>query len=221
MPDRDRPDRDTPGHDIPDSDTRGRDTPGGDNDAEQSMPRRLLENDPQALAKVVRLISLTIASPRFWSLRREWPDLIQEVLARVVESLRRERFDASRDFRAYVQGIARFACLYTLRRGRAVRIAGEVPWEVAGAEPGPERIAIDAQLARRVMELATEECRDLFLRYYFESQSHEEIAAALGIPVGTVKSRLFRCLERVHQAVGGADSPGANAPQAERKQPVR
>src|SRR5262245_5585628 len=115
-----------------------RTVPDRESYADQSMPRRLLENDPEALAQVVRLISLTIASPRFWSLRPEWPDLIQEVLSRVVESLRRERFDASRDFRAYVQGIARFACLYTLRRGRAGRIAGDVAWEVAGAEPGPE-----------------------------------------------------------------------------------
>ncbi|MCI0657541.1 MAG: hypothetical protein L0170_10790, partial [Acidobacteria bacterium] len=82
--------------------------------SEHSVARRLLENDPEALGLVIRWISTALASPRFWLLRHEWPDLVQEVLSRVVESLRRERFDDSRDLRVYVQGIARFACLQAL-----------------------------------------------------------------------------------------------------------
>jgi RNA polymerase sigma-70 factor, ECF subfamily len=166
-----------------------------------SLPRRLLENDREALGVVIRLISMTIASPRFWSLRPEWSDLVQEALAGVVESLRRERFDPARDFPSYVQGIARFACLYALRRKMASKSSGEPRPNLGAVEAGPEKIVIDAQLARRALDLATPECRDLFVRYYFDSQSHEQIAAALDIAIGTVKSRLFRCLERVQRAM--------------------
>src|SRR2546425_10222495 len=82
----------------------------------ESLIGRFLENDPEALQQVLRWISTALTSPRFWSLRGEWPDLMQEVLARVVESLRLNRFDPARDFRSYVQGIARFTCLQVLGR---------------------------------------------------------------------------------------------------------
>src|SRR5262249_47410454 len=64
-----------------------------------SLAGRLLADDPVALGQVIRWISLTLTSPKFWVLRRDWPDLVQEVLTRVVETLRLERFDASRNFR--------------------------------------------------------------------------------------------------------------------------
>src|SRR5437870_12130812 len=91
----------------------------------ESLIGRFLENDPEALGQVIRWISTALTSPRFWSLRGEWPDLVQEVLARVVESLRLERFDASRDLRVYVQGIARYASLQALSR----------QWQPTASEP--------------------------------------------------------------------------------------
>ncbi len=181
--------------------------------SEHSVARRLLENDPEALGLVIRWISTALASPRFWLLRHEWPDLVQEVLSRVVESLRRERFDDSRDLRVYVQGIARFACLQAL--GKQLESAGRgIPAEAAETgSPDPVRRLIDFQLVRRVLDLASEDCRELFRLYYFDAQSYEEIAASMEIPVGTVKSRLFRCLESAHQALGLEGFRNRNAPR--------
>ena len=168
--------------------------------AENSVARRLMENDPEALGLVIRWISTALASPRFWLLRGEWPDLLQDVLARVVESLRSERFDASRDLRVYVQGIARFACLQALGdRSEPVNRANPGDLPETGL-PDPVKRLIDLQLVRRVLDLASEDCRELFRSYYFDGLSYEEIAVSLGIPVGTVKSRLFRCLESASQA---------------------
>jgi len=168
---------------------------------EDTLARRLLADDPEALGQVIRWISTTLTSPRFWSLRREWPDLVQEVLTRVVESLRLERFDASRDFRVYVQGIARFVGLQTLSRRTPVPFSGNPSaWPGAVART-PESRLIDRQLARRILDFSSEPCRELFRLHFFEARSHEEIAAILDIPVGTVKSRLFRCLESAHHEV--------------------
>ncbi len=171
-----------------------------------SLACRLLADDPEALGQVIRWISLTLTSPKFWVLRREWPDLVQEVLTRVVETLRLERFDASRDFRVYVQGIARFVGLQTLSRrpqGESSDDPGALP---DGAADNPEAHAIDRQLARRILDLCSEECREMFRLHFFEVRSHQEIAAILGIPVGTVKSRLFRCLEAAHHDISRASA---------------
>ncbi len=79
--------------------------PGG------SLERLLLEGDPDALAQVVRWIAEVLAAAWFRRLRGDCPDLHQEVLARVVASLRLGRCEAGRDFRTYGQAVARYAAL--------------------------------------------------------------------------------------------------------------
>jgi RNA polymerase sigma factor (sigma-70 family) len=162
---------------------------------------RLLADDPEVLGHVIRWISLTLTSPRFWSLRREWPDVVQEVLTRLVESLRGERFDAARDLRVYVQGIARIVGLQRLSRRPEPGSSDDPGALAADAADNPEAQAIDRQLARRILDLSSKECRELFRLHFFEARSHQEIAAILDVPVGTVKSRLFRCLEAAHQEI--------------------
>ena len=181
--------------------------------AEHSIARRLLDNDPEALGQVIRWISTALASHRFWLLRSEWPDLVQEVLARIIQSLRSGRFDDSRDLRVYVQGIARFCCLQALGTRKESVISanpGELPDR---GSPDPVKRLIRLQLVRRVLDLASEDCRELFRLYYFDGQSYEEISAGTGLPVGTVKSRLFRCLEGAYQALATSGLRNRNAPR--------
>lgn len=170
-----------------------------------SLEARLVRDDPEAVGEVSRWIAEVVASPRFWLLRSEWPDLHQESLLRVLESLQRERFDPSRDFRAYVKGVARF----TVRRARTLKLRFLRPNPHPGS-PGPaaprtaEERVISSQLVRRAMETASEECRDLIRLYFLEEKGYAEIAQARGLPVGTVKSRLFRCLDRVQRLLAGS-----------------
>ena len=172
---------------------------------ENSLARRFLESEPEALGQVIRWISAGLTVPRFWILRREWPDLMQEVLARTLESLRHERFNPSRDFRVYVQGIARIVCLQALGE-QATALKREVAADRAdGGAVDPTARVIRRQLVRRVLELASEECRELFRLYYLEGRDYGEIAVAAGIPIGTVKSRLFRCLESAHHALASSE----------------
>lgn len=175
--------------------------------AEQSIARRLLDEDPDALGEVMRWTSAILTAPKFWALREERPDLLQEVLARVLQSLRQGRFDGSCDLRVYVQGIARFVSLKALgRRRRALRME-EPESQEAFSGPSHESRFIQRQLARRVLDLASRECRELMYLYFFEDRSYEEIAARLEVPSGTVKSRLFRCLQSVHQLLSRRGAP--------------
>jgi len=177
----------------------GRDTTAG----------RLLEGDRETVSEAVRWISRVLASPGFWALRREWPDLVQEVLGRVIASLRSGRFDPSRDFRTYVQGVARFTAFTTLTRRPPEVPADDDGPETAGPEgPGgstADRIEAD-QLARYVLDRASDDCRALLVAYFMEQRNYAEIAEENGQPVGTVKSRLFRCLDAARVAIGGRGS---------------
>ena len=76
-----------------------------------SVEGRFLRGEPEAVGLVFRWISRVLTLPRFWALREEWADLHQEVLGRVTESLRENRFDDEKDFRTYVQGVARFTAM--------------------------------------------------------------------------------------------------------------
>ena len=167
-----------------------------------SFEQRLLENDPEALGQVIRWIAAVLASPRFWSLRSEWNDMLQDVLTRVVESLRKGRFDSSRDFHYYVQGVARNTALQALtRRAESMRFDG--PLERPTERNAGERQVVERELVRRVLDRASEDCRDLIRGYFMEGRDYAELAAEHSVPVGTIKSRLFRCLEQAHAALFG------------------
>jgi RNA polymerase sigma factor (sigma-70 family) len=175
--------------------------------AEQSIARRLLDEDPEALGQVMRWISGALAAPRFWHMRQEWPDLLQEVLARVLGSLRQERFDPSRDLRVYVQGIARFVSLEAMARRKRFALVGGTGENESAPDPSPESVAIRRQMARRVLDLSTRDCRELIRLYFFEARSYDEIASIHAVPPGTVKSRLFRCLQGAHRMLSRPVAP--------------
>ncbi len=54
------------------------------------------------------------------------------------------------------------------------------------------------QVARAVTQLSAEE-RDALVLYVWEELSYEQIAIALAVPVGTVRSRLNRARVRVRE----------------------
>ena len=68
------------------------------------------------------------------------------------------------------------------------------------AAPSPEAVAVAADERRRLLGLVnamSDEDRLVIASRYFLQLSGEETAAALGIPEGTVKSRLSRALARL------------------------
>jgi RNA polymerase sigma factor (sigma-70 family) len=74
-----------------------------------------------------------------------------------------------------------------------------------GAAPSPEAAAVAAEDRRRLLSMVnalSEEDRLVIASRYFLELSGEETAEALGIPEGTVKSRLSRALARLRERVG-------------------
>ncbi|MDA0637662.1 RNA polymerase sigma factor [Nonomuraea sp. MCN248] len=64
--------------------------------------------------------------------------------------------------------------------------------------------AAQRDLARALAELSPDE-RDVLLMTAWADLGYEEVAQALGIPVGTVRSRLHRARKKTRAALGGMD----------------
>jgi RNA polymerase sigma-70 factor (ECF subfamily) len=126
---------------------------------------------------------------------------------------RRVTFDRSRDTAApWLYGIA----TNLLRRhrrseGRRLRATARLGASTDGGQADEDRViaAADAEallpaVAEAVLELPDAE-RDVLLLFAWEDLAYDDIAAALDVPVGTVRSRLSRARQKVRDLL---DAPG-------------
>jgi RNA polymerase sigma-70 factor (ECF subfamily) len=151
-------------------------------------------------------------------------DLAQEALLRAHGAL--PRLAAPARFEAWLCGIAaNLARSWWRRQARApVSLEGLAP-EVAATEPAllvlrtPEQAALEAEGARRV-QAAVEALPPALGRavalFYLEGLSYAEVAAALAVPVSTVKSRLFASRARLRLVLAPADAERTGTPREER-----
>jgi RNA polymerase sigma-70 factor (ECF subfamily) len=117
-------------------------------------------------------------------------DLLQDTFVRAIRGF--DRLQASVSPRAYLFGIARHVGLDALRSRR--------PTEEFVPEPADPRAAPeDARLEALRLAIATlpEPQRETLLLKLHHELSYEEIAEALGLPVGTVRSRLHHALHHL------------------------
>ena len=120
-------------------------------------------------------------------------EVLQDVWLRVLRGITRLR-DGSK-LRAWLFGIARRTLMDRLRdqyaRTRAVDLDVDIDVEEIPTEPAGDEIdGLDA-LDRALEQLPLLE-REAVTLFYLRELSLNEIAEALKVPAGTVKSRLFR-----------------------------
>jgi len=128
-------------------------------------------------------------------------DLVQETLVEAWRSL--ARFDGRCRFSTWLYGILRHRFLKGRRNRNAVGLsASDVLGQVQCTACSPDRsaeVSEDAQRVRRAVTSLPEEHRLVVELRFFAGATLDEIAAALGCPLGTVKSRLHYALERLRQ----------------------
>lgn len=158
---------------------------------------RLNQGQPEALEDCYRTLGPLVMS--YLARYVPQPD-IEDVMQRVFYEVWRvhERYDPNLSLRGWVLGIARKRAIDHLRKRRDVVVPLDSMREITG-EDGREiaerlvwadevRTALDMlpQLQREVIELA-----------YFQGYTQTQIAAALDIALGTVKTRTSRGLQRM------------------------
>jgi len=118
-------------------------------------------------------------------------DLYQETWLRAMKGL--AKFDPSLDFEPWITRIcvnAYRSSLRRLSRRPALEPPGEKKEAALLSAPAPERPNYDA--LRSAIEGLPERLRVTVVLFYFEDMDVSSTAKALGIPEGTVKSRLSK-----------------------------
>ncbi len=134
-------------------------------------------------------------------------DLTQEVMLSVWH--RAHQFDRSRAaLSTWVYTIARNKRIDALRRERRPDFDLDDPALVVEAEGAPrgDHYAEAEQARREVMraiEQLPAEQAQLLRIFYFEEKPHSAIAEELGLPLGTVKSRLRLALTKMRALMNG------------------
>lgn len=163
--------------------------------AKQPEPliRWIDEHSPRLYRSAARLASV-----------EEAEDLCQDVF--LVAADRWGGFEGRSQPYTWLHGILR-NLIRDRRRKQATRARRVAPQLQVMEADTPERQLHRAQDRQRVREAIAglpEPQREVIARFYVEDRSIAEIAAALGLPEGTIKSRLFNGRRALRRALEGA-----------------
>jgi RNA polymerase sigma-70 factor (ECF subfamily) len=164
---------------------------------ETRLIEALRRGDPRAFEELVRGYQHRVfgVALRMLGSRAEAEEVAQEVFLRVHRAVDDFRGDAK--LSTWLYAIASRLCLNRLATGerRAVREGEETLTRLASSQAGPadelERNELEAALHRAIAELP-EERRIVVVLRDLEGLAYDEIAAALDLELGTVRSRLHR-----------------------------
>ena len=145
-------------------------------------------------------------------------DLTQEVMLRLFKSA--DRYQTSGRFEAFAFRVARNAWIDRRRKAsvRPQAARGGVGdddqpdplQQLQSREPSPESLAegheTQQQLFAALAQLS-EGHREAFRLGVLEKIPYSDIASRLGVPVGTVKSRVFHAVRHLRQIIGSQSAP--------------
>jgi RNA polymerase sigma factor (sigma-70 family) len=158
---------------------------------------RLTRGEPEALEEAYRNLGPLVMS--YLARYVPQPD-IEDVMQRVFYEVWRvhARFDPNQSLRGWVLGIARKRAIDHLRKRRDVVVSLDSVREITG-DDGRETAdrLVWADEVKGALDMLPELQREVIELAYFEGYTQSEIALTLDIPLGTVKTRTARGLQRL------------------------
>lgn len=160
--------------------------------SDRELVNAALAGDEQAFERLVRTHADAVYGHalRFFGERTAAEDATQEVFVKVFRSL--ATFDGRSAFSTWLYRITRNVCLDLARAGKH----RAVPVDPIDIEPPTVQDFADDVVMSRTVETAIRalppEERDALGAVTLFGMSYEQAAEAFSIPVGTVKSRVFR-----------------------------
>jgi RNA polymerase sigma-70 factor (ECF subfamily) len=158
---------------------------------------RLNRGEPEALEEAYRALGPLVMS--YLSRYVPQPD-IEDVMQRVFYEVWRvhERYDPEQSLRGWVLGIARKRAIDHLRKRRDVVVPLDSMREITGDDGREvaERL-VWADEVRGALNLLPDLQREVIELAYFDGYTQSEISVALDAPLGTVKTRTARGLQRL------------------------
>jgi RNA polymerase sigma-70 factor, ECF subfamily len=179
------------------------------NSDEKKMWRVQTQDDESAFAQLVQRWEGPIQRlcVRMTGDAHEGQDLAQETFIRVFA--KRREYQANGKFSTWLWRIALNLCYDQLRRRQrrqesSLEIVGEETncalEAVATAEPAPDTslaMRERGELVRRALMQLSETYRTVLVLRHYEDLKFREIAEVLGVPEGTVKSRMVEALAQM------------------------
>ena len=189
--------------------------------SEAALIDRCRRQDVEAFGRFLDLYQARVMGfvRRMTANQEEAADVTQEVFIRAFQNF--QRFDSRCSVRTWLFRIAHNLCIDHARRAdRTVKQVSLVDstdaqetYDAPDDRWEPEKLVLDAELTAVVegaIRTMSEKLRSVLLLHDREDMSYDEIAVALSIPVGTVKSRLFLArghLQKVVREYLGVESP--------------
>ena len=175
--------------------------------------QRAKEGDKKAFEEIFQLYHRRIYNAVYGMLGDpdDAQDVTQDVFMRLHDALPTLRADEA--FSTYLYRIALNLCRDRARRKKRVRFQsmdtprtddeGESePMEFADLAKLPEETITNDELQRRVREAVqtlSEDHKAVIIMHHFQGMEVNDIARILGVPTGTVKSRLARGRDQLHR----------------------
>jgi RNA polymerase sigma-70 factor (ECF subfamily) len=189
---------------------------GAETITDADLSRRCRQGDPGAWRLLIRRLGPLVyrVAVRMVGPGAEAEDASQETFMRIHRSF--DRFDPTRPLAPWAARICYNVCLSKL--GRAATKAGRNTDAEALARlgderaPGPEHAAASSEsgaIVTRALERLAAQDRVLIDLRYREELTDAEVAEALGMPVGTVKTRLHRARAKLKRVLAPIFRAGA------------
>ncbi len=136
--------------------------------------------------------------------RQVTEEVVQEVFLKVWQNASSYRPDRG-SFAQWLLSICRHRAVDELRRGG--RSLGRVSLEIDANVRDEEKDYVDGFVERQFIQEALEalsgDQKKVIMMAYFEGLTHSEIAQSLGLPLGTVKTRMRSGLQRLKARLEG------------------
>lgn len=129
--------------------------------------------------------------------RADAEDAVQQAALRAFERI--HTFDENRPFKGWWFAILRNCCVDLMRRSQSAATQGLEEFDLP-ASPPPE--TLDWQQLNGALSRLSEDHREILRLRYFADLSYRELAETLGIPQGTVMSRLHLARNALRAQLG-------------------
>lgn len=179
-------------------------TVGADPLTDEQLVETVLAGDRERFGEVVERYQGRLVNYLFRLLRNvdEAHELAQEVFLKVYQAL--DRYDPRYKFSTWIFRVAQNAAIDQIRKRRLKLVSihqqedadGEThEWELPSDDRGPYSTLRNRERGEAIqdaIEALPWEYRELIVLRHYGELSYEEIARLKGMPLGTVKNKLFR-----------------------------
>jgi RNA polymerase sigma factor (sigma-70 family) len=171
--------------------------------SDAELVARCRAGDPDAWNELVERFSryvYAICGQAFRLDDHDAEDVFQDVFARVYEQLDRLRDDEA--IRPWIAQLTRRLCIDRLRASSRVTVVADDELEPSGTDETLAGID-EAMTVRAGLDGVGPDCREILDRFFARDESYRAIGDALGLPSGTIASRISRCLGKLRAELEG------------------